>query len=86
MRKSRIVDGKRIVEQVEMTAEEETDFLAQQSIDNAELAAKEKQHKIKKLIRNELDEAARAAIAGKITAIEKMDDAALDAALAAIGK
>jgi len=83
MRKSKIVEGKRVVERVKMSTQEASDFLAEQAQNAIDITAADTARKRKKLIANALDIAARAAIAGQITAIDNMSDAALDAALAA---
>ena len=82
MTKSRIVNGKRVQETIEMTADEEADFLSMQAEFSANSASKVIDRKRKKLIDREKSRAINAMIAAEKAAIENMDEAALDAAIA----
>jgi len=75
------VNGKR----VKLSAEAEADVLAFHAENQAAQIAEEREAKKNVLIEYEKNQALELQIAGKRTAIESMDDAALDAAIAAAG-
>jgi len=80
---SKIIDGKRVLRKVELTIQEGDNLRTKWAENETQQALDDTEAKRKKLIANALDIASRAAIAGQITAIDNMSDAALDAALAA---
>jgi len=84
-RVSKIVGGERISIREQLTDEEEAIKIAEWAVADEAQLLEERQSKIDALIKNELDEAARAAMSGQIIAIENMNDTALDAAMDAAG-
>ena len=79
---SRMVDDKLVKERVKLTANEEADVRVEWAENEAQQATEETERKREKLVEHEKQKAIDAIISTKKTAIEKMDDAALDAAIA----